>query len=253
MNSNVHGGPLDHDQEALALWKRRWLAAGFEANILTEKDAQKHPRYPEFLSLFHDLPTVNSKQYEVSCYVRYLALASVGGGLMVDYDVLPLNAAFESLQLPEKFTVWDRGAVPCMVSGTAEQFTAAAEYMAYFNFSASPSFQNGRPHTSDMYIMQHMAKKNLVETVPCIIPSIKRMGCGAPALLHGLPPACAGAPVALHFSHHAVAEALGFNPVGPFNAHRNRLISQYFHERKHRCGSRRLGDVLVVADNDGTQ
>eukprot|EP00667_Euglena_gracilis_P013111 EG_transcript_13505 len=142
------GNPVDHDREALALWKRQWQAAGFEAKVLTEAHARKHPQYSEFLPRYHDLPTVNSKQYEVSCFVRYLALAAVGGGLMVDYDVFPLHNAQPHLRLPENFTVWDRGAVPCMVSGSGEQFTAVADFMAYFNFSAAPSYHNGRPHTS---------------------------------------------------------------------------------------------------------
>lgn len=53
--------------------------------------APKHPRFAEFVALYYMLPTANPKHYEVSCYLRYLALASMGGGWMVDYAAPPLR------------------------------------------------------------------------------------------------------------------------------------------------------------------
>ena len=33
---------------------------------------------------------MNSVKYELNCYLRWLALAEEGGGLLIDYDILPM-------------------------------------------------------------------------------------------------------------------------------------------------------------------
>ena len=79
-------------KSALALWREQWSAAGYEPRVLTEADARRHPQYEQLRERYAALPTVNSRHYELSCFVRYAAMAAQpDGGWMVDYDVMPLR------------------------------------------------------------------------------------------------------------------------------------------------------------------
>lgn len=73
------------------IWRRAWKAQGWEPIILTPKDAKAHPRYEELHAKFAAFPTINPKEYEVACFDRWIAMAQVGGGICVDYDVLPFG------------------------------------------------------------------------------------------------------------------------------------------------------------------
>ncbi len=79
------------DDEMLGLWKEEWTAAGFETHILSLEDAKLHPRFAEFEEKLQNIPlNTLTKTYDQMRYFRHLAMASVGGGYMSDYDVLPM-------------------------------------------------------------------------------------------------------------------------------------------------------------------
>lgn len=70
------------------LWKRSWSKHGWNPVVLTEEDAKKHPRYAEFKKRFWEMPTPYGHDYEGGCFLRWAAMAAVGGGMLVDYDVI---------------------------------------------------------------------------------------------------------------------------------------------------------------------
>ena len=62
------------------VWAQSYRKAGWKVGVLTSADAKRHPLYNELIGKFNAFPTVNPKQYEVACFVRWLAVAAVGGG-----------------------------------------------------------------------------------------------------------------------------------------------------------------------------
>ena len=77
------------EQALLAMWKRTWGARGWSPTVLSTKDTARHPRYEEYRAKFATLPTgTNPLEYEMTCFVRWIAMAHRGGGFMTDYDTL---------------------------------------------------------------------------------------------------------------------------------------------------------------------
>jgi len=62
-------------------------------------------------------------EYDRYCYLRYLAMAAVGGGWMSDYDTLPLSITADAV-LPNNgtFTVYE-SAVPSLISGNETEWS----------------------------------------------------------------------------------------------------------------------------------
>lgn len=141
---------MPHEQEhaLIVLWQRSWRDSGFEPVVLTHLHAEAHPLFPEIDKLVRSFPTQNPKEYEVACWHRWLAFATVGGGLMTDYDVIARGFDPEFLVLPDNVTVLDRGGVPCAVHATAE---GAQEIVSAI--ARGPHPHNGK-HYSDMYWFQ---------------------------------------------------------------------------------------------------
>ena len=64
--------------EMLDIWKESWTKQGWKTKILNEKDAALHPRYKEIKATLLTLPTVNVIEYELSCYLRWVAAIATG-------------------------------------------------------------------------------------------------------------------------------------------------------------------------------
>lgn len=142
---------LAEQQRLIELWRSSWRKHGWEPVVLTEEDAAKHPDYATLRPLFEALPTASPKVYEMACWLRWLAVAHAGGGWMSDYDVQNCGfpVVFEHIRssrpLPYAF------GVPCVVFGTAEEYTIAATRFAH----ATERFTvNGLEHVSDMHLIQ---------------------------------------------------------------------------------------------------
>lgn len=120
------------DAKLLLTWKSAWRAAGWNPKILTLEDAQTHPDYEE-LDEKLDLDVVPFGYYDKLCFMRWLAMASVGGGWMSDYDTFPLRG-LEDTSIPNggKLTLYDTvraGGVPSVVSGSAEEYARIAKLL----------------------------------------------------------------------------------------------------------------------------
>ena len=161
----------------MAVWRKSWALRGWVPTVLTERDAQKHPRYKEYRAHFRTLPTVNRRSYELACFLRWAAVAAAGGGYMSDYDVgnVGLEAPRDCAALPNggDLTVHSRF-VPAMVTGSGAAFGAVLDAMAALDVYNTTDplavriFRGsvGLPvrHVSDMLMMQLF---HAAGTLPC--------------------------------------------------------------------------------------
>ena len=131
-----HGGiqgtgmSVKDDNLLLLTWQTEWRNAGWNPIILTLADAQNNVRYEEVMRTLENLPFPNEsgKQYNIFCFLRWLAIAYAGGGWMADMDTFPLNDfRADGFVLPNngKLTVWDN-VVPSLVSGSQMEYQRTA-------------------------------------------------------------------------------------------------------------------------------
>ena len=123
-------------------WTESWGRLGFSPVVLNQSHAEAHPRYAEAVEVFRSFPTINPHEYELACYLRWLALEAVGGGLMADYDVM--NVSLGQSEIDKRDIVFhERRRVPCLV----QAYNAGAGEIVKFLLSNKP---HGVTHWSDM-------------------------------------------------------------------------------------------------------
>lgn len=114
----------------LGKWRASWRRQGWEPVVLTRRHAEAHPDFGWYSAEMGSLPTVNYRDYELACWIRWLALAQVMRprevAVFSDYDVF--NRAFtpqdalatahgsKPVNLDENY-----GGGPFIVSGSAAQ------------------------------------------------------------------------------------------------------------------------------------
>lgn len=85
---------IEDETRLLLLWGDNWRAHGFNPIVLNEAIARRNPDFDAYDAAVAELPTVNPKDYERACYIRWMALAQVGGGVMTDADVFIYDPKF---------------------------------------------------------------------------------------------------------------------------------------------------------------
>lgn len=79
----------EEERALLDAWSSAWAAKGWIPRVLTLDDARRHPHYVQYHGA--EVMEHGRDRYSKLCYLRWLAMAEVGGGLMTDYDTVPLD------------------------------------------------------------------------------------------------------------------------------------------------------------------
>lgn len=150
---------LDNQNELISVWKRSWQKYGWTPVVIDENIAKQHPEFRRYFERIIQLPTVNPLAYETACYLRWLAMVVVGGGLMTDYDVMnygftPMNLL--SAQKAKPLTFLSQH-VPCAVAGNEKAFQTVVDLIQFYIPGPRDTYQD-RAHVSDMLIID--AHKN---------------------------------------------------------------------------------------------
>lgn len=139
-----------HEEHRLImLWKNSWRRVGFIPVLLSHQHAEAHPLHDAVAAKIDQFPSINPPGYDRACWLRWLAFAQVGGGLITDYDVIAW--AFEEgdlAQAKQPINVLDPGGVPCAVYATK----AGAEEIV--RDILSHEHLHDAQHYSDMYFFQ---------------------------------------------------------------------------------------------------
>lgn len=131
----------------LNLWASSWADKGWETFILSEAHAKDHPGYKAYSDRISRYPTVNNPAYERACYMRHLAMANIGGGLLVDYDVILRGKLDFEAPFPGEPVICEPTLVPCMVLADQDGFGDICDIIHSYN----PA---GQKHVSDMTILR---------------------------------------------------------------------------------------------------
>ncbi|KAI2492685.1 hypothetical protein MHU86_21870 [Fragilaria crotonensis] len=152
------------DQELLVVWKAAWYEAGWDARIISLEEAKQYRGYSSYLTSLQQTKLLGhagrNHEYNEYCFLRYLAMAFVGGGTMADYDLFPLSDAGSSpaIPTPTRFTVYQKtlnkaGPVPALCSGLSSEWERIAQEI--LEISQEPSASGW----SDMTALMQLYKK----------------------------------------------------------------------------------------------
>ena len=158
--SNVGSMNAFEQARMIALWKASWSRHGWEPIVLTPADARANPMHDQLVAKFATFPTVNNKEYEMACWLRWIAMAMVGG-TMTDYDVLAFG--FTPADIPTNdgefvSILADNNPCPCAVSGTAQQYENTVRAFAEM-MPGDSAVHGDRPHFSDQSAVQAMSAR----------------------------------------------------------------------------------------------
>lgn len=152
-------------QELIDLCKLSWQRNGWELIVLDHSIAEKHSFFYEYSDIVSSMPSINPPKYDYSCFIRWLAMAQIGGGLMIDYDVININQ--KSFEKTDKITVF-QGHVPSVVYGTEDQYLTMCK--KFCKFKQCISIYDKKPHISDMILLDSgkidFNRSNLVVDYP---------------------------------------------------------------------------------------
>lgn len=140
----------EHEVKLILLWKRTWAKCGYEPVVIGESHARSSRDYEEFNKRITLLPSINPSGYDRACYLRWLAMAQIGG-LMTDYDVMLYDQNWKPRKSQEGFVSYQRH-VPAVVYGTGKQYQQMVDAIMSYR-AGSEDIENGKPHVSDMMIL----------------------------------------------------------------------------------------------------
>ena len=222
-----------HAEERVEMWKRWYYTRGWLPIVLNSHMALTLPHAQVYEAAFIALPTVNVKQYEINCFLRWMAIAQQpGGGLFLDYDIFDMTMQ-GMLSYPELTGACEYGELttygnhrPMISHGNASELLGWVEYLAGYQMKDTDRV-GWAPHISDMLI----ARQN--------DPSLP---------FHERPPI-----PWFHFSHYALDR---IQPYAPDLVFQNRILHLHFlashrvHMVGEGLGTRLLGEVLTMCGKD---
>lgn len=166
--------------DLISLWKKSWSKQGWETVVLSKDDVKNAPGFAGHLEKIWSLPTVFGHKYEEACFLRWLAVANAGGGMLCDYDVM--NYGFTPPEEVSGMTLICADSPQCIdmgaVLGTGESFKEMFDI--YMGWTPDPSLDfdaAARPpqmHCGDMNLMVRIFEQ---ENFPKPSWLTRRPGC----------------------------------------------------------------------------
>ena len=153
---NLEGYPCRDNYETLIdIWQKSWKYYGWEPTILTLNDVKKHKDYQKLLEISKYRPTVNRKDFETICFLRWLAMFDKSGWYC---DVDMINYGFEPISYDDLVVTtnyYPALHVSCFYMPNIKYNNLIDEIINYELQSDDVENINGVkiPHISDMHII----------------------------------------------------------------------------------------------------
>ena len=147
----------DTQLELIEIWKESWTKNGWNPIVLDNSYLNYSDDEIEYLK---KLPSVNPENYELSCFLRWNAMANVGGGWMCDYDVINCGFSPSDAKNYESMSILQMN-VPCLVYGTTEDYNRIFKIFSSqsLNFTTFIKKEKGElEHVSDMIVISTLKK-----------------------------------------------------------------------------------------------
>ncbi|CAE7761375.1 unnamed protein product [Symbiodinium necroappetens] len=189
--------------EALSAWKYSWRRAGWHVRVLTTFEAQHTGLYKAMLEALSQA-RVSHRSRETACYLRYAAMAAVGGGWLADLDTVPTYLTpGQELSNNGDFTIYQPDSSSLM-SGTKMEYERIVAQMIDALKSKQKSTVTQSPDScSDRLVLKAMATDGLISIVPRVVPASSWPERGPCTNLTD------AGHLAVHFSQRSI-EALGY-------------------------------------------
>jgi hypothetical protein len=135
---------------------------GWNPVVLYDHHAKAHPLYDLLKESVSKLPTINVPEYELACYLRWLAVAARGGGFMSDYDVV--NYSFKPTPIPSLMRIYEvhpelEEVTPSVVAGSQSGYERICAAFCAIKAEDIEYRISETAHVSDMIVLQHLAHK----------------------------------------------------------------------------------------------
>jgi hypothetical protein len=157
------------EEDLIKICAESWEKNGWKLVVLNYELAKSHDFYSSYSEVIKQLPSVNPAFYDYHCYIRWLAMSKIGGGIMIDYDVANLSLTDDSI-FQQKIITGFQGHVPCVVSGTAEQYLGVCKIFCELRDNEKCIDNNyKKPHTSDMMMIARGFKEDQFNKINYVV------------------------------------------------------------------------------------
>ena len=177
--------------EEIAIWRQSWERYGWQAVVLGPEALQGYAGLADLERRFSQFPTHNVKRYEMACFLRWLALALVGGGLLTDYDCVNIGFTPEQYDaaIADKRLFSFSGGGPGVFYADADSAMELVEKLASYRptpQTAETDMMLGSLHISDLTIMASLEFEsvNLCRQPEQHKPAAKIVHCSHDSVWH---------------------------------------------------------------------
>jgi hypothetical protein len=146
-------------QKIIEIWKNSWRSNGWNPIILTLEDSKKHPDFQNFYNIINKYSSIHQKQYIDMCYLRWLAIANLGGWYT---DIDMINFGFKPVDYIDQIVSCSHCVCPSTIYMTKEKYQKyIVESLKFYDFNdkdvydSQPNNKSKIKNTSDMLILHN--------------------------------------------------------------------------------------------------
>lgn len=158
-------GEIDNEyQKIIEIWKKSWSDNGWNPIILTLEDSKKHPDFEIFYNTIKNYPSIHEKKYIDMCYLRWLAIANLGGWYT---DIDMINYGFKPISYNDEIVSCSPNICPTTIYMSKENYEKyIINILKNYDFPENDCYdcyENNCKNTSDMLILHNKKIYNNID------------------------------------------------------------------------------------------